>query len=611
VRRAPIFLLLALLMGTASAGRALGAGYGFEIPDATVTVNVQKDGSAVIHYRLRFKCARGRRPIDVVDIGMPTAKHEALGATIDERSIPAHRIGSSEYVQNAYEVHLDSGAIGPGREGVFEFTGRSYGMVWQDTTNPRQASFRFAPTWFDSRFLRGRTTLTLVYVLPIPAKDLPEVANRILWHRKSDAGWKKGLSSDGKFAAVVWKRKLRLDRRHVFGASFPKKYVDRVLSRTIWDVFYDWFRKSYEVQFGSGLVLLIAFSVIFFMTTRGTGCALWGMLTLGMIGGMVWSPAFHLWMYPAVGGLSALAIWARRRRRRYYFPAELCIEGGGVKRGLTAVEAAVMLELPFNKILTMIVFALAKKGVLRIAGKQPLSVKVRGHEKTPGVWLLPGDAPVKLWPYEPDFLDAFRSQSLKSVEEMRLKGPFENLIKLVKGSMIGFDLEKTRDYYRYVMRRAWKQIRAEADYEVRFARVDKNLDWLMLDDDWGTSMLGLADTGYRYHPWWWHGEPHGSYSSLVGDRVAGAGDVTSPEVSFTDVANSITGRLEAFSNDLTRSLDSVAGGEATVDLSSFDKFTSEALEAMSSGSGGGGGGFGGGCACAGCACACACAGGGR
>jgi len=44
-----------------------------------------------------------------------------------------------------------------------------------------------------------------------------------------------------------------------------------------------------------------------------------------------------------------------------YLPPKISIEGKGIKRGLTAVEAGILLEEPLDKILTMILFGLIKK----------------------------------------------------------------------------------------------------------------------------------------------------------------------------------------------------------------------------------------------------------
>ena len=79
-----------------------------------------------------------------------------------------------------------------------------------------------------------------------------------------------------------------------------------------------------------------------------------------------------------------------------YLPPALAVEGTGVKRGLTAVEAAILLEAPLNKVMTMILFGLVKKGVITVLTEKPLKVQAADP--------LPQD--VKLWYYERRFLQA-------------------------------------------------------------------------------------------------------------------------------------------------------------------------------------------------------------
>jgi len=52
------------------------------------------------------------------------------------------------------------------------------------------------------------------------------------------------------------------------------------------------------------------------------------------------------------------------------------MEGHGIKRGLTAVEAAVLMQQPMDKIFTMILFGLLKKGAAEVVTKEPLELKI-------------------------------------------------------------------------------------------------------------------------------------------------------------------------------------------------------------------------------------------
>ena len=59
-----------------------------------------------------------------------------------------------------------------------------------------------------------------------------------------------------------------------------------------------------------------------------------------------------------------------------YLPPKISIEGHGIKRGLTAVEAAIVMEQPMDKVLTMILFGVIKKSAASVKSREPLDVEV-------------------------------------------------------------------------------------------------------------------------------------------------------------------------------------------------------------------------------------------
>jgi hypothetical protein len=80
------------------------------------------------------------------------------------------------------------------------------------------------------------------------------------------------------------------------------------------------------------------------------------------------------------GGMTALGIYqstvGAKKRKLQYLPPKVTIEGHGVKRGLTSVEAAVLLEQPIDKIMTMILFSTIKKGAASVVSREPLKIEV-------------------------------------------------------------------------------------------------------------------------------------------------------------------------------------------------------------------------------------------
>ena len=99
----------------------------------------------------------------------------------------------------------------------------------------------------------------------------------------------------------------------------------------------------------------------------------------------------------SIGG----SYYSNKRRKLQYLPPKIAIEGHGIKRGLTAVEAAILLEQPMDKILTMILFSTIKKGAAEVVTKEPLKIKLH----------LP--LPEGMQEYESDFLKAFEGNDAR------------------------------------------------------------------------------------------------------------------------------------------------------------------------------------------------------
>ena len=93
-------------------------------------------------------------------------------------------------------------------------------------------------------------------------------------------------------------------------------------------------------------------------------------------------------------GRSWSAINANKRKLAY-LPPKIQIEGHGIKRGLTAVEAGILMEEPLDKIMTMILFGVVKKNAATVVTSDPLKLQ------------LANPLPADLHDYEKDFLQAF------------------------------------------------------------------------------------------------------------------------------------------------------------------------------------------------------------
>ncbi|MFW6438072.1 MAG: hypothetical protein ACOCZ7_03565, partial [Armatimonadota bacterium] len=397
----------------------------------------------------------------------------------------------------------------------------------------------------------------------------------------------------------------RMDHQHLVGVSFPKDWMDRVIEQTVWDLAWKWWVESTTARFIVGLLMLVTFSIWYFRLTGGTGTCLF--IPLVVVLPMMWaaSPGLQLIGIPV---LILLFIFGERllaRSRRSYLPPIESVPGGEIKRGLTAPEAAVLLERPLGDVLTLVIFGMMRKGLVEMTNEDPLTVEVadiyqttRGERRK-----VAAKAGSVIRGYEQPFLDAMMEKPGTPVPELDLSKQMKSLVDDVVERMRGFDLDRTKKYYESIVYKAWKEARTIGEVEKRDEYVDNNIGWLMLDTGYPRHFNTWHRSGYHYSPRW--AGPAVSAPSVEGPSVGGgttAGDVAA---SFAGWSENVAGRMAS-------TLDPVSVGlkdGGVMNLSGVDRVGMEFLESMAESSGSGGGG--GGCACAGCACACACAGGGR
>jgi hypothetical protein len=602
------------------ADQSMSQSYSFSVPEATVTVEIMKDGSARITYDLLFE--NEGSDIDVVDIGMPTEEYrlESCMASLDGE--PQTDIRRSEYVDIGIEVHLnppigsgyDLGDLGmetllPQKggepEGRLVVSCVNPDMVYEDTTDKAYASFRFTPTWFEPSFIHGTTRLQLRTIIPgLPGKD------EIKWH--DEAFDMVGEYEDTGRAMVVWNRPdYSLTGPHLFGVSFPRRFVDNVIEMTLWRLFWTWFKGSTNARMTMGTVILGLLTLGFFLTTRNTGCALWLVLA-GVSGFLLYAyPASNFILLPPAVALLAYGVRVRTKKRGWdYIRAVATVPGGGIRRGLTAVESAVLLQLEEAKILTIMTFGMVKKGILKVTSESPFTVALAGGTLEATIEAMKkSHVPVR--GYERDALKAIDAASGglgdTDLSSVNFTKTLEDLIRHVTDKIRGFDVAETTSYYNKIVARAWKEAERGAA-SLRPEIFEASMDWMLLDKGFGDKVKKM-DLGPSYRPVWIP-RPAAAAAGGGGGLLSGGGG-PGPGPGLGDVAKSIAGRFENMGKSLAGAMDLGGTAGGGIDLSGLDKLTSDVLKSAAKGAGSGGGGGGCACACAGCACACACAGGGR
>ena len=153
--------------------------YSFSMPQETVHVFLNEDGTIRVEYVFVFNNDSGGHVIDFVDVGMPNGEFDLSNVTADVNGNPVTI--SSDYQgegSSGFSVDMGAYAIQPGQSGqVHVVVGRIGKMFYPDTNDTNYASSEFSPTWFGSQYVHGNTDLTVVLHLPPGVK--PEEPR---WH---------------------------------------------------------------------------------------------------------------------------------------------------------------------------------------------------------------------------------------------------------------------------------------------------------------------------------------------------------------------------------------------------------------------------------------------
>ncbi len=507
--------------------------YYFSVPSNHSDVYINQDGSITIMYAITFANDSGSPTIDVVDIGLPTDQYDISTAKATIDNAPLTDIRPSTYIKTGVEVHLEGNAIPAGQTKTLYFQITNPHMVYTDDNKEGYASVEFSPTWYGSDFTHGTTDWEVNFHFP-PGVQPGET----IYHhdRKFDAS---SLDKDNRIVFTFKEPAGSPSSQYMYGVSFPAKYVTTV---------FEPYRPSF-----------IAKTFSFFIN--------------------------HIFLFFFLGiiGLVMLNLFRKSQRKMAYMPASVAIEGVGIKRGLTAPEAAVLNELPLNKVVTMILFGLLKKSIVKVE-----------TSPTPKVFKLSGAATTALKPYETGFLQSLKPDG--TLDTKPLKDTMVAMIKDVDKSLKGFSRKETTDYYRTIVDLAWKHVTAANTPELLGQEWDDKLEWILMDKDYDKRMEDTFSGHTVILPGWYR-----NYSSpTAGPTASGpSGKFELPGAKF---ANDMVSSVEKFSGKMISNVESFATGVTSA--------TNPAPQSSGgSHSGGGGGGCACACACAGCACACA--GGGR
>ncbi|HEY3476943.1 MAG TPA: hypothetical protein VGK56_20160, partial [Anaerolineales bacterium] len=501
MKRRLLTIALVLILTLSLTTSVLAQSYSFRLDREVVNVFWNADGTMSLDYVFTFTNQPGAHEIDFVDVGLPNNNYSFNTISADVDGSPVRVSGDYQGDGSGVAIELGSRAIQPGQTGnVHVFVGEISEVVHQDDDDENYASAVFSPTWFGSEFVVGPTDLTVTFHLPPGVQpDEPR------WH-SAPAGFpsqpETGIDSEGRVTYTWSNPNASGSRQYTFGASFPKTYIPEtaIVTAPVFD-------------FG-GLI----------------GSLLSSLVPLLFCG-------FFAFMFV---GVPILSYFGNQRRKLQYLSPKIAIEGHGIKRGLTAVEAAILMEQPLDKVMTMILFGVVKKGAATVVDRDPLLVEVTSP------------APDGLHEYEQNFLKAVRETEPRRRREL-LQEMTVKLVRSVSEKMKGFSRRETIEYYRRIMEAAWEQVQKADTPEVQRSFFEQQLEWTMLDREYDDRSRRVFQ-GPVFVPWWWGNydptyrtgpiTPSGGGRVSAPSQPSGAGRTSLPGADF---AASVVGGVQTFS----------------------------------------------------------------
>ena len=564
---------------------AFAQDYRFTVEAHEVEAYIEEDGTLTLYYYIAFQNDPNGAPIQYVDIGMPTSAYSrnAIDARIGDQ--PITQIEDTTYVANGFALNLGDKAIPPGQPGTV--------TIWiydiQDLLRPYEGgdrenyvSFQFSPNYFGSDVDKSTSTeYRVTLILPPGVGDEEGVYYTPQNWPGTDEPSEIGRTAEGDRVFYSWfTDNANTHTQYIFGGAFPSQFVpeDSVTTKPL-----PGDGPSGPSGGGSNFI-----GSLFSWVSGNICCFGFGAIFFAIFG---WS------IYQGTVGAE--------KRKMAYLPPKMKIEGHGIKRGLTAVEAAILMEQPMDKVLTMILFGALKKESALVTQQDPLKIEVTQP------------LPEGLHPYEVEFLEAF--QEPESKRRAALQKMMVDLVNSVSKKMKGFSRKETLAYYEDIMRRAWKMVEEADTPEVKSENYNETLEWTMLEDEYQERTRRTFTGGPVFVPIWWP-RYSPSYRRSIGGSVgtggkpavsvgkpSGGGQPSLPHIPGSDFAANVINGASGMAAGVVGNLTAFTTG-ITNRTNPIPKTTSSR-----SGSGGfrGGGGSSCACACACAGCACACAGGGR
>ena len=269
-----------------------------------------------------------------------------------------------------------------------------------------------------------------------------------------------------------------------------------------------------------------------------------------------------------------------------YTKPQISVEALGANRTLTAVEAGLVLGQKPIRVLTMILYGLILKRLVRVTQTEPL-LKLEETKK------LPEETPTQPRYYEIDYLSAIKPDGTLSEKTLALT--YQGLVTSVNQRLRGYSREDTIKYYKSIVDTAWKQVTNAQTPELKGDALNQNIDWLLSDQKFDDQFKTIFPPGTVITPnpaWWWYwGIPRSPSGPAYPSTTTPSIPTKPTTLPGQDFANTVVLNIQSASNNMVKNIQDFAN-----QLVPFQSPpSSQSINKKSCV-----------CACHSCACACAC-----
>jgi len=541
--------------GRSASGRDAPMNYDFKLINETVHVYPKADASVVINYSITFE--NYGTDFDYIDIGFPNQYYLLSSVTAywslnGGPFVQLTSINPSSAIAIGVEIYVPfSQRPGYGDHGTLIVWGTNPHMIYLDTVHAGYVGYEFVPTWFDPNYCRSTDWLGINLHFPTGFFN----GTQAFYHHDAYTRYYYGTDS----LVYVWEYGAHTPRAILQGISFP--YNEAYITTYYTVGFEEWFS-----QWGPLLMILVAILVFF------TICTVL-ILKVRRSGGFQVS-------------------------RSAYLPPAVKVEALGICRGLTVVEAAVLNETPLNRVFTMIIFGLLRKGLI--------SLRREGEARptfTPNPEAIATAASTTDFHYyERLLLKAVLPDG--SLDKAAIRTMLNTLIQTTARKLEGFSRTDTKTYYQQMITTAWQQIGKATTPDAQVKALDDYAEWLLLSPDYEARLRPYPNyyVPYWYWFWIWGSHPHPRTLPHPPPTITARGPPPAP-FNLTNFANATVLGTQTFANNVVTGFQQLANQIATAFRPPPPRPTYTGARSY--------GGRSCACACACASCACACAGGGR